>query len=126
MQERTKLSITPATLEDVTPHFQGLPPYRLRAYVGRINGTDLGFGGLYFLPDGTRVGFLILTEEGRRYPKAVLKATYEFLDKLKTEGVPSIKAVADPAIPAADRFLRHLGFTSSEINGQKIYTWQTR
>ena len=122
--EPTKVEITPATAEDVAPFFGGLPPYRLRAWVGKVEGTAIGTGGLYYLPDGTRIGFLILGEDGKRYPKVVLKAAYRFLDQLRQEGVQSIRAVADPAIAAAERFLLHIGFTPlfSE-HGYTVYQW---
>lgn len=120
------IKISPATAEDVVPFFAGLPPYRLQARIGKIGDTTLGIGGLYFLPDGERVGFLILTKDGKRYPKEVLKAAYAFLRELKEDGVPSIRAVADPGIEAAERFLTHIGFKPIKTNGQKLYLWQTQ
>lgn len=124
MSERTRINIVPATLDIVQPFFGGLPPHRLRAYAGKLGDTTVGVGGLYYLSDDTRVGFLILTEEGRKFPRAVVRATRQFLSLLIKEGVPSIRAVADPEIDAAPRFLLHFGFKPLEVfQGQVIYQW---
>jgi hypothetical protein len=89
-----------------------------------LDGKTLGLGGIYYLPDGARVGFLVLEEEGYRHPKALYKASFEFLKMIRDEGVTPIRAVADPAIPKAARFLKNLGFQEVEIHErQVIYQW---
>lgn len=124
MQESTRLEIVPATAEDAKVFFNGLPPYRLRAYAGRIDGRTIGIGGIYFLPSGLKAAFLVLSPEGKNYPVALCKAAKAFLKKLRDEGVRKIIAVADPGIPSAERFLLHFGFTPQGIaNNQVIYEW---
>jgi hypothetical protein len=120
-----QIKITPATVDDVTHFYGSLPPHRSRAYVGKLGDKRLGLGGIYFLSDGTRVGFLILDEEGYKYPRALYKAAFQFLEMMQQEGVPSIRAVADPTIPKAGRFLKNLGFETIEIyDTQVIYIWR--
>jgi hypothetical protein len=81
-------------------------------------------GGLYFLPDGTRVGFLVLEEEGYKHPRVLYRAAFEFLKMLKDEGAVPIRAVADPAIPNAGNFLKNLGFGVLEVyERQTLYQW---
>ena len=119
-----QIKVVPATAEDVTHFYGSLPPHRSRAYVGKLGDKRLGLGGIYFLQDGTRVGFLILDEEGYKYPRALYKAAFQFLEMMKQEGVPSIRAVADPTIPRAGHFLKNLGFEALTIHDdQVIYTW---
>ena len=120
-----KIVIKPATLADITPYYDGrLPPNRCRAYAGKLGEQTLGVGGIYFLSDGTRVGFLILEPDGYKYPRALYRAARWFLDMMKEEGIPSIRAVADPEIPKAARFLKNIGFTEvDEFQGQVVYQW---
>lgn len=123
MEKRTRVEIVPATVEDLAVVFNGLPPSRTRAFAGKLDGRTLGVGGLYYLPDHTRAAFLVLSEEGRHYPRELYRATFWFLDLLKQEGVRSVIAVADPSIDKAEHFLKRIGFVPLVINGQVVYQW---
>jgi hypothetical protein len=119
-----EVKIVPATAEDVTPFFSGAPPYRMRAFAGKRGDTVLGVGGLYFLPDGARAAFLVVSDEGRKYPKEIYKAAKGFLAFLKEQNILQVFAVADPAIEAAERFLLHFGFQSMDTSKDVvIYRW---
>lgn len=119
-----KIKVVPATQKDVEPFFKGLPPCRIRALAGRIGDETVGIGGVYYLPDGTKVAFLILTAEGEKYPVTLYKSTKKFLQTMKDEGIHEIRAVADPVIESAARYLHRFGFEPlTTPDGLTVYRW---
>ena len=124
MPDHSKIELSPATVEDVRPFYATMPSHRLWAWVAKKDGTPIGVGGIYFLDDGTRVGFIELTEEGEKHPRDLVKATRKFLKMLRDEGIPKIIAVPDPGIEAATRFMKHFGFqVVGEFQSHMIYVW---
>lgn len=124
MPERTDVEIVPATAADVAEFFDGPPPFRMRARAGKLNGETLGVGGLYFLPDGTRAGFLAVKPAARKLPVTLCRVAKQFLADLARQGVSKVIAVADPAVPSAERFLVYLGFRPvATHDDQVVYQW---
>jgi hypothetical protein len=119
-----RIKVVPATQQDVEPFFKGLPPCRIRALAGRIGDETVGIGGIYYLPDGTKVGFIILTAEGEKHPVTLYKHTKKFLQTLRDEGIHEIRAVADPVIESAERYLLRLDFEPLNTpDGLTVYRW---
>jgi RimJ/RimL family protein N-acetyltransferase len=44
--------------------------------------------------------------------------------ELRRSGIRRVVAAADPAQPAAERWLERLGFSPVEVDGTTIYLWQ--
>lgn len=111
-------------------HFPWKNAYRLRAWTELVAGRVVGIGGVQIMQDGTLVAFADLTEEARRYPLSLHRAAVQFMGELKRTGVRRVVAAADPAQPAAERWLERLGFKPVEIPGSgpgtgiTIYLWQ--
>lgn len=103
--------------------------YRIRAVTAHINGRIVGIGGLGFLADGSVMAFAHLTDEARARKFALhRRVTRELFAARKRH--PRISALADPDVPAAERWLARLGFAPAdqptEINGQKVFVWQAQ
>lgn len=111
----------PATAKDVVEFSASLPPYRVRAFVGEIDGVALGVGGLAYLPDGSVLAFCDLKDEARRYPVALHRAGLATLRFAAELGIKKILATADNMQPAAERWLLRLGFAPVEIDGLKVF-----
>lgn len=99
----------------------------MQAWVAKVDGEAVGLGGVYFLEDGTRVGFIELTEAGYAYPRELILATHKFLQMLRDDGVMRVIAVADPGIEASERFMKHFGFTNEgRLNDNSVYVWKSK
>jgi hypothetical protein len=92
-------------------------------------GRIVAICGLGFLQDGTVMAFCHLTDEARRRKFSLHKEMCKRLAWARTH-YRRIIALADPEIPTAERWLERLGFKPAdpptEINGQKVFVWQTR
>lgn len=117
----------PATADDFRQFTQfslgrgHLPPMRVRAFSGKINGHVIGIGGIAFHANGTREAFCELTEEARRHPVALHKAAVTTLKLAKELRIKRLIAMPDPSQTAAERWLIRLGFTPFEADGNKVY-----
>jgi hypothetical protein len=103
--------------------------YRIRGVTAHVNGRIVGLGGLGFLPDGTVLAFVHLTDEARSAKFALHRRVCRELASARKR-YPRIIALADPDEPAAERWLERLGFSPADppaaINGHKVFAWQTR
>lgn len=115
----------PATSRDFVEFASSLPPHRVRAFVGEIDGVTLGIGGLAYLPNGSVLAFCDLKEEARRYPVALHRAGRETLRFAAELGIRKILATADNLQPAAERWLLRIGFVPTEIDGVRIFIWHS-
>lgn len=68
-------------------------------------GIPVGIGG-YYVSNGKKVIFSVISDELRKKPKSLLKIAREILGK--NTGI--LFAICDYSIEAAPRFLEHLGF----------------
>lgn len=124
----TRVSFRPSTLDDFV-RLTGSPPvYRVRsitAFVGEPDGSErpLGIGGVIFLPDGTNVASIHISDELRRYPVALHKVGLLALEDFRKMGLTRVVATADP-FPAARRWLIRLGFTPEMQSNGEIFVWE--
>lgn len=100
--------------------------FRMRAIAMEADdGRILGVGGMARLDDGRLMGFADLTHEARQNPVTLHKAASMFLARMKSEGVHSLIAMADMnASPAAERWLKRLGFSLHEYDGLSVWEWK--
>jgi len=100
--------------------------YRVIALTGRNEeGAIIGIGGIAFLEDGQKYAFTELTDEARQHPVALHKAAKMILETAKARGVRRVIASADMAAsPAAERWLKRLGFEPTEVNNQTVWIWR--
>lgn len=101
-------------------------PYRSLALTGRNeDGKIIGIGGIAFLADGQKYAFTELTDEARAHPVALHKAGKMILNLAEKRGIRRLIAAADmSASPAAERWLKRLGFQAQEINNRTVWIWR--
>jgi hypothetical protein len=102
-------------------------PFRVKSMTGLVGDRVIGVGGVGISPDGTRIGFTWLSDEARKsYPKELHWTAKQFLKQAKADGIKQIVAVADIEVsPAAERWLKYLGFEMNELDGEKVWIWHS-
>jgi hypothetical protein len=101
-------------------------PIRIRAITAVLDDRVLGIGGIGYRADDVVIGFAVITEEFRSFPLALHRAGLAMMKIIREAGVPSVVAIADETIPAADRWLERLGFRVCYERGVKLYVWRAR
>ena len=115
----TKIEVGPATAADVaeyTANFTGvaqLPPFRILALAGKVDGKVLGIGGVCYLPNGGRLAFADFAPEAHKYPIALHKAGRAALALARKHGLKQVVAVTGQH-EAAERWLIRLGFRKEQ------------
>lgn len=119
-------TLTPTTREDLE-QTRGEPyEYRIRAVTAKLDNEVIGIVGLGFPSHGQVIGFARLTDTIRRkYPVRLHKMALGVLADARAKGIKQIVTVADPAVPAAERWLERLGFEPETILGEKVYLWRS-
>ncbi len=108
-------------------HLIGEPlPFRIRALTAHVGDQVLGIGGLGYLPDGVVGAFVVMSEEGRKYPVAIHRAGLAAMEMIRASGERRVIALADHFVPAAERWLERLGFEAVTVDGVTAYVWQAR
>lgn len=97
------------------------PPYRIRAWTGRIDGKIVGIGGIGRQPDGIDIVFLDCLPEAREYPVAMCKLAKHVILEMHEMNLTTVYAEADEAIDASGRFLAYLGF--EHLEGE-VWIWR--
>lgn len=119
-----KVEIRPATLADLDAYAVEQAQYRVRGYVGLIDGIIVGIGGIAYLSNGQMLAFLNLDQEARdKAPVALMKVAVRVLREARERGIQTINAVCDDTIPAASRFLARLGFVHA---GDGVYQYRVK
>jgi hypothetical protein len=109
------IEVRPSTVNDLIEHCGSLPPYRVRAYSGVMDGKVIAIGGIAYLPNGSALAFLDAEESLRAKGKVALyKTAKRLIDECKARGVTTINALEQVEIEAAERFLTRLGFRLSD------------
>lgn len=118
------LRIEAATPEQVR-QVGGSLPHSLFGAVAVMEGdTLLGVGG-YYLGNGALIVASKMTPAARAgltcraYQRALLKAAYAVMGQIIPKGIP-IDAYPEEGVPAAEQFLKHLGF---QPKGHGRYRW---
>lgn len=121
--EMARVEIRPTVAADL-PHLTAAPlPWRIKAMTGLVDGEIVGVAGIGFPLNGAIVAFAQLTPAARAHKFALHRAALRFLDECAREGIAEIVALPDVAVPGAESWLRHLGFTPLARNGQQVWVW---
>jgi hypothetical protein len=100
--------IRPAVGADFVAYNGSLPPYRVQAFVGEVDGKIVGIAGLAFPPGcPLPVVWSDMTDEARAHKYALHKAALRFM---RTMPYRKVIAAASTEIDGSERWLRHLGF----------------
>ena len=115
--------VRPAIASDFEKFLDIPLPYRVRAWTGLIGDEVVACGGIAYFPDDTHGGFFLCDEKAREYPVALHKAAVAVLKEAKRAGIKRLVTVADPEVPAAERWLIRLGFkpTDGTHNSEKVW-----
>lgn len=125
LKKKGDLTIRPSVADDFKQIDKELP-FRVKSLTGVVGDRVIGVGGIGTMPDGTKIGFTWLSDEARtQYPKELHWTAREFLRHAKAEGVRTIVAQADEIVPAAERWLKHLGFEMKDVDGEKVWLWHS-
>lgn len=115
----------PTVAADIAHVSGGQPlPHRIRAITAELDGRVIGIGGLGYRPDGTAIAFADIDAALRKFPAAVHRAGVLGMALIRESGVPLVVAEAQPANPAAERWLRHFGFRPIELDGGTAFVWR--
>lgn len=103
------------------------PPYRMFGITARNeHGKIIGFGGVAYLDDGRKMAFADLSDEARHQKIALHKAGKRIMEMARKKGIKRLIAMADmDASPAAERWLKRLGFMQHEVGGVKVWEWMS-
>ena len=122
-----RVELVPATEEDcreamrMFSGFESPMPMRVLAIAGRVDGKLLGVGGIAFRPDGFRVAFLDVGDEGRGYPVALHKAALKVIEMAREAKVHRLVATTTSMHPKSPKWLIHLGFRVEMFDGGMVY-----
>jgi N-acetylglutamate synthase-like GNAT family acetyltransferase len=123
---KSDVRLVPTTTTHCKQFFKRPVPHRLRALTALVDDEVIGIGGMEMLPDGQTAAFLEVSEEtAKKYPVALMKASRQIVKQAKDLGLRRMVALADTRRPAAERFLKRLGFEfASDEDGEVVYLWQ--
>lgn len=96
-------------------------PMRIVGIAARMEGKLLGVGGIAFRPDGYRVTFLDVGDEGRSHPLALHKAALKVIEMAKEARVRQLIATTASMHPKSPHWLLRLGFRLEAFDGGSIY-----
>lgn len=113
--------IAPATARDFMEFAGQLPPYRVTAWAARHGGKVIGLGGVLIMPDGARYAFMDVSDEARRFPKAMHKTGLAFMREVRKSYQGPIVATTTTNVPRANEWLIRLGFTCHEVGGTRVF-----
>jgi hypothetical protein len=106
-----RVTFRPSVQEDVIA-FLGRPLQYQATCVTLLKGdTILGIGGVACSPEHrVFVAFMHLSDEARKHPVALYKATVFGMQMVRRAGIRRIVAEAAPCVEGAERFLQRFGF----------------
>jgi hypothetical protein len=123
-----RITIRPTVPDDFRKVCEVPLPYRIRAVTMARGDEVLGLGGIGYRPDGTVVAFAIFTDQARRYPLSMHRAGLTGVRMFRESGVRFIFAEAQEGNPAADAWLRRLGFVPRPVDQagakKQVYVWE--
>lgn len=115
------LEIGPATRQDFLDYAGALPPYRVKAWSARLDGRVIGIGGILFLPDGGRYAFVDISDEARKYPKALHQTGLRFMREVRDSNMGTVVATTTTGVPRANEWLERLGFVGHDVGGMRVF-----
>ena len=120
------VKITRATKEDIEgwdfPKIPNGDRPTLIAWVGKLDGRILGFGGL-MRTDSRWSAFCEVYEEGRQYKYAIARTALRVMKDAKKRGIKFVYADMDPKEDGAKRWAESLGFELDPRSGI-LYRWR--
>jgi hypothetical protein len=120
------IEVRPSTLRDLIEHCGDLPPYRVRAFTGLMDGAVIAIGGIAYLPNGNVLAFLDADDAARTKGKLSLyKTAKRLIEECRARGITTINAMQQIDIEAAEPFLKRLGFRLSGPDN-RIFVLETR
>src|SRR5581483_11342561 len=101
-------------------------PHRIRAITACRGDEVLGVGGLGYRPDGIVIAFAMMTDEMRKYPRAVHRSGVLGMMLIRDSGVRQVFAEAEIGNEAAAPWLLHFGFRerTGAPGARPVYEWQ--
>jgi len=118
---RSKAIVRRATRADIEAFLPVTDRPTVKAWVVDVDGRIVGMGGLA-LGQGRWIRFCDLSEEGRHYKRAIVKAGRAVMEEARRAGHRFIYAEADADEPMARRWLTRNGFRPDQTT--RIYRWQ--
>lgn len=103
--------VRPATVQDLIEYTGSLPPCQIRAMAAEIDGKVVGIAGLAFLRNGAVLAFMNAEDAVREHRVKLFRNARRFMRDMAGRGLSKINAVKSDDIAAAERFLKHLGFS---------------
>lgn len=104
------MRVRPATAADFLAFVGELPPYRVKAWLGEVDGRIVGISGVAYPANSVPVLWADLTDEARAYPVTLHRAALKFLATLNHS---RLVASASSDVPAARRWLERFGFVAT-------------
>ena len=96
----------------------------MRAVTAHVGDRILAIGGIAILPNRQFAAFAHISDEMReRYPVALHKAGIRGMRLALDLNAKKVMAIPDEDVPAANRWLERLGFTATEVKGERLYQW---
>jgi N-acetylglutamate synthase-like GNAT family acetyltransferase len=119
------IEIRPTTKADCLAFYKSEPPYRIKANTGLLDGEVVAIGGLGFLPDGRVMAFADLTEPAREIQGGLILHRFarRAIADAKASGVKRLIAQKDDSVPAAERWLKRLGFEPLD-DDRMLWLWR--
>lgn len=114
--------LRPATRADISAAFTHLygeeraVPVRVFGYTGSVGGKVLAVGGIAIYPNGARIAFCDISDEGRRYPLSLHRGAKIVLEQARKMGIKRIGVHLDDNHEKTPNWLKHLGFRLEVVN----------
>ena len=124
-----RVELRPTVPADL-PHVIGEElPHRIRAITAVAHDKVLGVGGIGWRPDGTVIAFVSMLDEARKYPVAIHRAGLAAMRMIRDSGARVVVAEAQAGNPAAEPWLKRLGFVKRELEdgagGKRVaFVWE--
>jgi hypothetical protein len=112
--------ITPLSAADIAEVARAPHRYRVSGETARLDGAVIAIGGAAHLPDGSLLAFAHLTGEARRRKVWLHRQAKRVLATLAARR-RRIVATASPDVPAAERWLKRLGFAPMPVAGGTLW-----
>ena len=126
MKKSSGVKITRATKEDIDGwDFPLIPKGSMPtviAWVGKLDGRILGWGGLMRF-DGRWSAFCEVYEEGLQHKYVIARTALRVMADAKARGIKFVYADMDPKFEGAKRWAESLGFEVDPRSGI-LYRWR--
>jgi len=118
-----KVTLRPTVAADLAIAGDSPLPHRIRAITAEIDGRVIGVGGIGYRPDGVVFGFVHALPEAKNYPLAFHRAGRMAMAMVEQLKLPCVIAEPQANNPAAEPWLKRLGFVRTVIADHAVYVW---